>query len=99
MTFIRPERSAEDQYRPDHQRDIHHVSERTDLYRREEVVQHDAGTVDAARDDVVGVDEIDESGCQNRTAYENANPRLPPVECPDSLYQRFLMSHITKFLR
>ena len=52
----RPELAAEEQHGEDEQGHIEDVAEGSDLDGREEIVQHDAATVDTAGHDVVGID-------------------------------------------
>ena len=74
----RAETAAEDQHGDQHQRNVEHVTERTDLDRREDVMQHDTHAVDPARHELVGIDEEHEPRAHDRAAEENQKPRAPP---------------------
>lgn len=74
----RTELPAENQHRGKHQRHVEHIAERTDLNRREDVVEYDTHTVDASRHEIVGIDEQHETRAHDRTAEENQEPRAPP---------------------
>ena len=74
----RAELPAEDQQRGEHQRNVEHVAERTDLHRRENVVQHDTHAVNAARHEVVGIHEEHETRAHEHATQKNQHPRAPP---------------------
>ena len=65
------ELAAEHQHGDAHKGHVEHVAERTHLNGGEEVVQYDAGAVDAARNEVIGVDEEYEAGAHDRAAHED----------------------------
>lgn len=75
-----PELRAEEEDGEAEEGYIKHVAERADLDGGEEVVEDDARTVDAAGNDVVGVDEKHEAGRHDAAAQRDGEPRKPPVQ-------------------
>ena len=55
------ELSAENQYGGNHQRHVEHIAESTDLDRRENIMQYDAGAIDSARNEIVRIDKKNET--------------------------------------
>ena len=60
----------------EHQRDFKTIAECAHLHRREYVVEHNAGSINTARDDIVRVDKKHEAGTHCRTSNKNQNPRF-----------------------
>lgn len=82
------EMAAENPQSRQHERHVEHVTERTDLDRGEDIVQDDAHAIDAAGNEVVGIDEENEPRAHDRTAQQNKNPRAPPRPRAHRLKQR-----------
>ena len=68
---------AKGKERNDEQRHVEHVAEGADLDAGEEVVEDDTGAVDSAGDNVVGVDEKDESYRHDAASCHNKEDVAP----------------------
>ena len=69
-TQFRPEQH----HRKNQQRDIKHVSERSHLNGREQVMEYDTGPVHSSGHDIIRIDEKHKSGSQNGASYYDASP-------------------------
>ena len=84
-----PELTAENDDGARQQRHVDHVAERTDLNRREDVVQHDTHAVNPARNDIVRADEVGIPHRHNQTPQYDGAHRAPPRERTDRFENRF----------